>query len=375
MTSQQQATAPSGGGASSAIRRLEHLWVPCLCSVQTLKLTTVGVCTALFVFCFMMFNMRDTSMSFSQNTPRESGLPHQGVSSWMNKVSDALTFQNTAKPDDTPPLSVDAFTEGPKTKQLPGAIIIGVRKGGTRALLEYLSIHPQVVAKMAEMHFFDDDAKYRNGLLWYRSQMPASRPGQLTLEKTPKYLVSEKTPERVHRMNSSVRLVLTLRHPVTRVISDYAQRKLQGSDKKSTFTDLVINKRTGEVNTRYDPIRVSTYHPHVARWLKFFPLKQIHIVDGDRLISQPLEELIALEKFLGLSRFFTDDIVYFDTTKGFYCMRKPVAPGSYQEHCLGGGKGREHPVVDNSVRIKLSEYFQKPNEILYRMIGRRFNWA
>lgn len=51
-------------------------------------------------------------------------------------------------------------------KKLPHAIVIGVKKGGTRALLEFLRIHPDVGAPGPEVHFFDK--RYGNGLEWYR---------------------------------------------------------------------------------------------------------------------------------------------------------------------------------------------------------------
>lgn len=52
------------------------------------------------------------------------------------------------------------------SKKFPQAIIIGVKKGGTRALLEFLRIHPDVRAVGAEPHFFD--RFYDKGLEWYR---------------------------------------------------------------------------------------------------------------------------------------------------------------------------------------------------------------
>lgn len=53
-----------------------------------------------------------------------------------------------------------------KTKRLPHALIIGVKKAGTRALLEYLRLHPDVRAPGPEPHFFDKN--YKKGLNWYR---------------------------------------------------------------------------------------------------------------------------------------------------------------------------------------------------------------
>lgn len=52
------------------------------------------------------------------------------------------------------------------SKKFPQAIIIGVKKGGTRALLEFLRVHPDVRAVGAEPHFFD--RYYHKGLEWYR---------------------------------------------------------------------------------------------------------------------------------------------------------------------------------------------------------------
>ena len=51
-------------------------------------------------------------------------------------------------------------------KKLPNALIVGVKKGGTRAVLEFIRIHPDVRALGTEPHFFDRN--YDRGLEWYR---------------------------------------------------------------------------------------------------------------------------------------------------------------------------------------------------------------
>lgn len=53
-----------------------------------------------------------------------------------------------------------------RTRKLPDAIIIGVKKGGTRALLEFLKVHPDIRAPGPEIHFFD--RQHHKGLDWYR---------------------------------------------------------------------------------------------------------------------------------------------------------------------------------------------------------------
>lgn len=72
------------------------------------------------------------------------------------------------------------------------ALIIGIRKCGTRALLEMLYLHPMIQKAAGEVHFFDRDENYLKGLEWYRKKMPQSFRGQITIEKSPSYFV---TPE------------------------------------------------------------------------------------------------------------------------------------------------------------------------------------
>jgi len=54
----------------------------------------------------------------------------------------------------------------PGVHHLPDAIIIGAKKAGTRALLEFLRLHPKVKAAKQEIHFFD--RHYHRGSDWYR---------------------------------------------------------------------------------------------------------------------------------------------------------------------------------------------------------------
>ena len=85
-----------------------------------------------------------------------------------------------------------------------------------------------------EVHFFDRDENYGQGLEWYRSHMPETREDQICLEKSPSYFVTPEVPERIHGMNSSIKLLLIVREPVTRVISDYTQ--IYGTNLKSNVS-------------------------------------------------------------------------------------------------------------------------------------------
>uniref|UniRef100_A0A672YYY7 Sulfotransferase n=1 Tax=Sphaeramia orbicularis TaxID=375764 RepID=A0A672YYY7_9TELE len=97
---------------------------------------------------------------------------------------------------------------GEGSKKLPQALIIGVKKGGTRALLEFLRVHPDIRAVGAEPHFFDRN--YDNGLEWYRDLMPKTLEGQITMEKTPSYFVTREAPARISAMSRDTKLIVVL---------------------------------------------------------------------------------------------------------------------------------------------------------------------
>ena len=257
-------------------------------------------------------------------------------------------------------------------RQLPQCIIIGVRKGGTRALLEFLDLHPGVQAQKQEMHFFDNDDNYARGIEWYRKKMPWSYSDQITIEKTPAYFVEDSVPQRIHHMNSSIKILIILRDPIERVVSDYTQihsTKLAKGRYHESFEELVIDQDTGEIDKTYKPIRRSIYHRHMERWLRYFDLSQFHIVSGENLVRDPSAELTKVESFLGLEHRLSRDNFYFNSTKGFYCMKLQT-----RQKCLSNSKGREHPKISPKLMKMLRDFFRPLNNKLYNMIGINLGW-
>jgi len=58
------------------------------------------------------------------------------------------------------------------------------------------------------VHFFDRDDSYKEGLEYYRKQMPFSYSNQLTGEKSPSYFREPEVPERIHKFNESIKVTL-----------------------------------------------------------------------------------------------------------------------------------------------------------------------
>ncbi|KAG7506576.1 heparan sulfate glucosamine 3-O-sulfotransferase 3A1-like [Solea senegalensis] len=259
---------------------------------------------------------------------------------------------------------------GEGSKKLPQALIIGVKKGGTRALLEFLRVHPDIRAVGAEPHFFDRN--YDNGLEWYRELMPKTLEGQITMEKTPSYFVTREAPARISAMSRDTKLIVVVRDPVTRAISDYTQTLSKKPDIPSFESLTFKNRTTGLIDTSWSAIQIGIYAKHLDNWLQYFPMEQILFVSGERLISDPAGELGRVQDFLGLKRIITDKHFYFNQTKGFPCLKK--AEGSSKPHCLGKTKGRTHPNIDPEVVQRLRDFYRPFNMKFYQMTGRFFGW-
>ncbi|CAG06583.1 unnamed protein product, partial [Tetraodon nigroviridis] len=364
-------------------------------------------------------------------------------------------------------MSMSSFSNGSGSKKLPQAIIIGVKKGGTRALLEFLRVHPDIRAVGAEPHFFDRN--YENGLEWYswrfvsvgkfpgsgrdawflpsdpvlgerrcsaapastqegsadsqaaltrcsslmelrvlgaafinqirtrahslgvrvsRSRrksknqwippvlmlelMPKTLEGQITMEKTPSYFVTREAPARISAMSRDTKLIVVVRDPVTRAISDYTQTLSKKPDIPSFESLTFKNRTTGLIDTSWSAVQIGIYAKHLDNWLQYFPMRQILFVSGERLISDPAGELGRVQDFLGLKRIITDKHFYFNQTKGFPCLKK--AEGSSKPHCLGKTKGRTHPNIDPEVVQRLRDFYRPFNMKFYQMTGHDFGW-
>uniref|UniRef100_A0A3P9JLR6 Sulfotransferase n=1 Tax=Oryzias latipes TaxID=8090 RepID=A0A3P9JLR6_ORYLA len=268
------------------------------------------------------------------------------------------------------PDSNSSGREWTASRKLPQALIIGVKKGGTRALLEFLRLHPDIRALGSEPHFFD--RHYARGLDWYRSMMPKALGGQIVMEKTPRYFVTVDTPARVHAMSQDIKLIVVVRDPVTRAISDYTQIISKTPDIPPFERLAFKNHTTGQIDSLWSPLWIGLYAQHMERWLAWFPRAQIHLVSGERLISDPAGELGKVQDFLGLQRIVTDKHFYFNKTKGFPCLKKPE--GSSKPHCLGKTKGRTHVSIDPEVVQKLRDFYRPHNQRFYQMAGQDFGW-
>ncbi|XP_030068436.1 heparan sulfate glucosamine 3-O-sulfotransferase 2 [Microcaecilia unicolor] len=302
-------------------------------------------------------NIHSPAASVIRLVPPEDSWTERNFSYTPEDVSGQETSNNTGTP---------RFG----SKKLPHTIIVGVKKGGTRAVLEFIRVHPDVRAMGTEPHFFDKN--YDRGLDWYRSLMPRTLENQITMEKTPSYFVTKETPRRIFSMCKEIKLIIVVRNPVTRAISDYTQTLSKKPD-IPTFQELAFKNWTlGLVDTSWNAIRIGMYALHLESWLQYFPISQIHFVSGEKLITDPAGEMGRIQDFLGIKRIITEKHFYFNKTKGFPCLKKSDV--NSLPRCLGKSKGRTHVQIDQEVIDQLRDFYRPYNIKFYETVGQDFHW-
>ena len=228
-----------------------------------------------------------------------------------------------------------------------------------------------------------------NLYVWIRSRMPMTSRDQLTVEKTPSYFVSASVAQRVYNMSRDIRLLVVVRDPVTRALSDFTQAQFKrrrrrqsfhpdvnlDTDRRSSFERRAfIDAEHNVIDTSWSAIDIGLYERHARHWLEVFPRQQIHFVDGEQLITDPAAQLFNVQTFLGLPPLITERNFYFNKTKGFPCLVRRPRTSDESVHCLGKTKGRTHPTVYVEVLKKLRDFYRPYNAKFYELTGDNFGW-
>src|SRR5919106_3651182 len=192
---------------------------------------------------------------------------------------------------------------------LPNFVIAGAQKCGTTSLAAWLHDHPDVFLARGEVHFFDRDDLWREGIDWYRGRFEGANGESATGEKTPSYLLF---PEAVRRMAETLphaRIIVSLRDPVARFYSQWRHMRYKGWLESRSLEEVVQDElRGGEVTPSLHGDRpAATYYlergrylTQIRRLLEHYPRERVLIVLADDLKSSPTEALATVCRFLGV---------------------------------------------------------------------------
>jgi len=246
----------------------------------------------------------------------------------------------------------------------PQFIILGVQKGGTNSLYQYLCQHPQIVAAtQKEIHFFT--LNYQQGLEWYESQFSPEADGKQLIsgEGSPYYFFHPLVPQRIYEFFPKTRFIVLLRNPVDRAISHYYWEVKLGYESLSLEDAIAqeTQRLQGEAEKMgSDPTYFSFNHQHYSylsrgiyidqlqRWMNFFPREQFLILRSENLYSDSEKVVNQVFDFLGIP--------------------------NYQLLSYDKYNVNSYPNIDPIIRKQLQDYFQPFNQKLTDFLGQDWSW-
>jgi hypothetical protein len=236
-----------------------------------------------------------------------------------------------AKQNSSPPQNV---------VRLPTVQLIGAQKAGTSAVADWLfeeggfrrprvfDDEPWYYSK--EVHFFDDERRYQQGVEFYGKRFLQSRVENdldRTIDATPDTLPFADRVRSVYEAAKgeqvkTVKIIVILREPVSRELSLYNHlafdcRRLPDAERTAwhkqaikengylmSFDEFVFEKSIPAVGIETGPgqsTRHGMYATHMRKWFKLFDRKQILVLSYDELLSHPEKFQERIQVFLGCS--------------------------------------------------------------------------
>ncbi len=243
----------------------------------------------------------------------------------------------------------------------PDFIIIGAQKSGTTSLFNYINLYSTNFKKpiKKEIEFFTQNQHYSTD--FYRAHFPLNKSARYkTGEASPSYLFFPNTAQRIKKFSPNIKLVVILRDPVERAYSHFKFSMRKVPEKERINFDRAL-KLEDEIKLDADPLATPSkrfsykarglYAEQLQNWLEHFPKENFFFIETKELEYEPDILLTKLFNFLGLVK--KEDINFEHLTKYNKNLYKPMA---------------------TETENYLSNYFKKPNEKLFKLLGKNFPW-
>ncbi len=201
-------------------------------------------------------------------------------------------------------------------KPLVDFMIVGAQKCGTTALAYFLSQHPELcMSSVKENHLFDA-VSYDSSLTVeqideiYRPTFAHFEQGQLKGEATPIYLYWPEIMPQLKRYNPDLKLIVLLRNPVDRAISQYYMEKGRGFERFPLWLALLLEplrlKHCRDHRALQSSSRVHSYRARgfysiqLENLYRHFDKSQVLVIASERLRTRHHDSLLEIYRFLGV---------------------------------------------------------------------------
>lgn len=193
-------------------------------------------------------------------------------------------------------------------RRRPDWIGVGVQRSGTTFVQRCLEAHPEIGKPTNGLHFFSHDVEYNpeiesvavDDLAWYEGQLARFAGCKSVGEFSVTYGFSENLERcagRIREHYPDVKILIALRNPVNRVISEYGRMR-QG---------LEVSKKTPIpewIDAHPEIIDRGRYHKLLETYFGLFPREQIHVKVFEDMLEDRDAYVESLYAFLGVDTSF-----------------------------------------------------------------------
>jgi hypothetical protein len=179
-------------------------------------------------------------------------------------------------------------------------------KSGTTSLHEILGTHPEIsMSSKKELGFFHRDEVFSRGYEWYKNQFQSKPNAKLWGESTPSYMHFDMAPRRIYETLAQPRLIVLLRNPVDRAVSQYKHKIRNGQETLSLVEALKTEesriKISQSARTRFSYVERGLYCEHIMRYWDLFGQDSVYLIRFEDFVSKKERTIRLLLKWLGVS--------------------------------------------------------------------------
>lgn len=201
-------------------------------------------------------------------------------------------------------------------ERFPTFLCLGAQKAGTTTLQLLLDMHVRVfLPPCKEVHYFS--LHYDRGTAWYANHFHGATPEQCIGEITPYYLFHPEAPRRIHTLLPDVRLIVLLRDPVERALSQvfHSQRlgleplplreALAAEARRLDGADRFLREPGGchQSHQEHSYVSRSRYVQQLDLYTSLFGAEQLLLLRSEDLYACPKQVWSSVQSFLELELF------------------------------------------------------------------------
>jgi hypothetical protein len=222
--------------------------------------------------------------------------------------------------------------------------IIGAQRSGSTYLYTVLDEHPEIcLAKplWPEPKYFLNDDEYSKGIIFYEKKyfQPNSHT-KVFGEKSTSYFELEHVAQRIKKHYPESKIIIILRNPVTRALSNYFYSVKNGFENRK-LTEVFINKKPAPRNPEnvsvspFNYLSRGEYLHYIRNYLQYFELHKVLVLIMEKTLGAK-KEIQKVYRFLNVDPYFTPSSILEKINSTKINLSK----------------------IDNVVTVKLKEHFK-----------------